>query len=98
MFQRTDTPSKLDTELDRAFDALNEKNPGTDEYERAMNNVVTLHKMKAAEPQPDRVSYNTLVTVAANLIGIGLIIRHEHVNVITSKALSHIITPKNPQF
>jgi len=39
---------------------------------------------------PDRVSYDTMVATAANLVGIALIIRHEHVNVITSKAMSFV--------
>jgi len=73
---------------DQALDVLI-KNEDPDKYEEALSHVEKLHKMRVAS-QPDRVSYDTMVSVAANLIGIALIIRHEHVNVITSKALSFI--------
>jgi len=36
--------------------------------------------------------------IAANLLGIVMVIKHENVNVITSKALNMIPKLKNPQF
>lgn len=47
-------------------------------------------KLKELE-KPDRVSKETWAVVAANLIGIGMIIGHERVNVIASKALGFIM-------
>ena len=86
MFQKK-PPSRLDNEIERALKELNDKKPGTEEYKAVLNHVETLHKIQET---PDRVSYDTMVATAANLIGIALIIRHEHVNVITSKAMSFI--------
>lgn len=82
----------LQVAYDKALESLIDCTDA-DEYEKHLAHVEKLHKMKAAS-QPDQVSLDTMVTVAANLIGIAMIIRHEHLNVITSKALSHIIKPK----
>ena len=41
-----------------------------------------------------RLSKETIAVIAANLVGIVLIIGHERLNVITSKALSFIMKPK----
>jgi len=86
MFQKK-KPTRLDNEVERALKELSEKKPGTDEYNSILNHVEKLHKMQET---PDRVSYDTMVATVANLVGIALIIRHEHVNVITSKAMSFV--------
>jgi hypothetical protein len=65
----------------------------SDEYAKALDHLSTLHKMKEAE-KPLRVSPDTLLTVGANIVGILLIIRHEHVNVITSRAMSALMKTK----
>jgi hypothetical protein len=95
MFNRQQEKSKLDAEIDRALDALKTKNPGTEEYTGILNHVEKLHKMQET---PDRVSYDTMVGSAVHLVGLLLIIRHENVNVITSKAMNFIHKPKDLQF
>ena len=45
--------------------------------------------------KPSSVSKDAMLTVGANLLGIVLIIKHEHVNVITSKALGLVIRTSN---
>jgi len=84
---RKKSPSPLDAEIARALKELNDKKPGTEEYNSILNHLEKLHKIQET---PDRVSYDTMVATAANLVGIALIIRHEHVNVITSKAMSFV--------
>ena len=86
MFQKK-KPTRLDHEVERALKELNGQKPGTDEYSNILAHLEKLHKMQET---PDRVSYDTMVATAANLVGIALIIRHEHVNVITSKAMSFV--------
>lgn len=65
----------------------------SDNYAKALKHLAELHKMKEAE-KPSRVSPDTIITVAANIAGILLIIRHEHVNVISSKAMNTLMKPK----
>lgn len=86
-------PSELDKIYDDACRELNKLTVGSSEYGKTLEMVTMLHKMKQEE-KPSSVSKDTLLLVGANLLGIILIIRHEHVNVITSRAINWIIKPK----
>jgi len=43
------------------------------------------------------VSRDTLAVIGANLLGILMIIKHENVNVITSRAMGLILSPRVPK-
>lgn len=93
MFTRK--PSTESTDLENAIKRLHESmlstSPDSKEYAAMADNLIKLYKLrehdtvKRYRPSPDVV-----LTVAANLIGIGLIIKHEDVNVITSKAMGFV--------
>lgn len=87
MFERPKRPTPLDREIDRALIALSTHEIGSPEYTKTLNAVNLLHEMKAEE-KPTPVSKDTLANVGANLLGIFMILKHERVNVITTKALS----------
>jgi hypothetical protein len=93
MFAGVKKPTALEIALDRALETLSQKGVATDEYVRTLEAVTELHKMKEAE-KPSTVSPDTMLLVGANLVGILLIIRHEHVNVITSRAMNTLIRPR----
>jgi len=93
MFNKVKEPTKLDNEIDRAMSKLGRLEMDSKEYAETLKVVNVLIGMREQE-KPDRVSPDTMAIVAANLVGIFLIIKHEHVNVITSKALSLVIRPK----
>jgi hypothetical protein len=93
MFIGAREPSLLEQLCDDADRELNKLTVGSPEYAKALEMVVKLHKMKMEE-KPSSVSKDTLLLVGANLLGIILIIRHEHVNVITSRAINWVIKPK----
>ena len=76
----------LELAVNRAIRSLSMYETGSEEYREALNALVLLHKMKEDE-RPKSVSRDTLITVGANLLGILMIIRHEHVNVVTSRAI-----------
>jgi hypothetical protein len=79
----------LEDELELTLRVLKTQVTGSDEYVKTFNYVEQLHKM--IDPQhPSVISKETLLNVGANLLGIILILKHEHVNVITSKALSFV--------
>lgn len=92
MFAKDKEPTSLDLAMNRAFLALDKEPVHSEEYATILDRVSTLHKLKA-EDKPKRVSPDTLVMVGANLLGIMLIIRHEHVNVITSRAMNFVLKP-----
>jgi hypothetical protein len=82
-------PQKLNEEIDRVSTLLGEEQIGSEDYEKKLNALTKLWKIKA-DDKPDRISKDTLLIVGANILGILLVIRHEHVNVITSKAMSMV--------
>jgi hypothetical protein len=93
MFWRTRSQTLLEKEIDRATRELVNHPIGSQEYMQTLSAIVDLHKMKEAE-KPSYVSKDTLALVGANLLGIIMIIRHEHMNVITSRAMNMVIKPK----
>lgn len=96
MFNSKEIPKhqrSLMSELDRTIVRLRAETIFSEEYAQALNVVERLHKM-IDKDKPSSVSKDTLITVAANLVGILLIIKHENVNVITSKALGFVMRPR----
>jgi hypothetical protein len=85
--------SPLEDAVNRALQSLKHYDTGSEEYARTMDSLVKLHKMKEEE-RPSSVSKDTMAIIAANLLGIILIISHERVNVITSKAFGLLLRPK----
>ena len=85
---------QIEDELERAIACLKTALTDSEEYAKMLTTVERLHGM-LDEEKPDRpISKETLATIGANLFGIFMIIKHERVNVITSKALSFVIRPK----
>jgi hypothetical protein len=87
MFPFAKEPSQLDIALNRAYAALSNLQETDEQYAQILDHIVKLHKMKNDE-RTSQVSPDTWATIGANLVGILLIIRHEHVNVITSRAMN----------
>jgi hypothetical protein len=88
----TKRPSLLDFQIDKAIRALNGYEIGSEEYVKILDTLSTLYKMK--EENTSSVSKDTLAVIGANLLGILLIIQHENVNVITSKAMNLVMKPR----
>jgi len=82
----------LETELEHCLKSLRAQVIGSEEHKQIMDAAVTLHDMM--DEDPSGVSKDTVVLVAGNLLGILLIIKHEHVNVLTSKALGLVLRPR----
>jgi hypothetical protein len=79
----------VDNEISRIVLAMQDMEVDSDKYGATLERLSKLQKIRQEE-KPDRVSSDTIAAVAANLIGIAIIIKHENVNVITSKALGFI--------
>ena len=92
MFLKRET-SDLDFAVNKAIRSLNSHDVHSDEYAKTLDMIVKLHKMKMEETSKF-VSRDTLAIVGSNLLGILMIIKHENVNVITSKAMSLILKPR----
>src|SRR6266550_4722076 len=81
----------LDLVIDIAEAELAKQDIGSVEYIQIMDQLERLYKMKASvKTEPNRVGKDNLIAVIGNFVGIVLVINHERVNVITSKALNMI--------
>lgn len=94
----TDNKSKNETHpLDKAIanilTAMESTSPTVEVYSKMVDMLEKLYKIKASE-RPDRVSKDSIVTVGgsvlSSLIGIGMILHHEKLNVVASKALGFV--------
>jgi hypothetical protein len=97
MFSRNEIPKQyqrlLEEELERAIIYMKRSTMDSEEYAKTLVIVERLHGMLDEETSRP-MSKDTMATVGANLLGILMIIKHESVNVITSKALSFVIRPR----
>lgn len=85
--------SGLDKAIDSVLHEMESLTADSPEFERMVNQLEKLYKMKQSVA-PARISPETVLTVAGNLAGIGMILGYEKANVITSKALNFIIKPR----
>lgn len=84
MFTKKET--WLDKEIARTDRRLKETMFGSEEYTKLFRFRLQLQELKNGNSKP--LSKETLVIAVTNLLGIILIIKHENVNVVTSKAMS----------
>ena len=85
--------SDIDLALTTAFLELKTHPPTSSEYATVMDQIVKLNKMKNDNSSPC-LSPDTLALAATNLLGLLMVIRHENVNVIATKAFSMVLKPR----
>jgi hypothetical protein len=86
---RQTQPTALDLVLEKLFIALDDLTPGTKEYSAVADEVSKLYELKKIDSSR-RVSPDTIAVIVANLAGIAIIIGHERLHVIATKAFSMI--------
>jgi hypothetical protein len=91
MFKKNKELIGLDLVIDLATTELLEHTPGTPEYDKILEQLEKLNKI-ANSNKSEPVSKDGLLAVIANLTGIGMILGHERLHVITSKALGFVRT------
>ena len=88
---RKQKQTKLDVVIADALLTLDIHKPHSDEYTKTVDNVEKLYRLRNDSERSRKISPDTIATVGANLAGILLIIKHERVNVVASKALGLIM-------
>jgi hypothetical protein len=83
-------PNKLEETLDELFDSLSFRSGDTDEYAKIVDQIQKLYPLKDHDSKR-KISPDTLAMIAANLAGIALIVGHERMNVVTSKAIGFVL-------
>lgn len=89
MFKKTSTePTGLAAAIDNVLREMDGVSADSDEYAKMVLQLDKLYTIK--DRNPNRVSADTWATIGANLAGILLIISHERVNVVTTKAIGFV--------
>jgi hypothetical protein len=89
-FGKKDKQTKLEKEIERVVESLKELSPNSAEYAEASKNLKTLHEAKSLN-KLNFISKDTLVTAGVSLLSVLIIVGHESVSSITSKAVNFVI-------
>lgn len=90
MFKKTNKNAGIDLVIAAATAELLKFEPTSDEYKKIVDQLERLNKI-AASNSSEKVSKDGLIAVIGNLLGIGLIINHERLHTLTSKALGFVV-------
>lgn len=88
-FKPSKKKSDLEKEIARLFALATECVPGTARYDEITDQIAKLYKLKEVDSK-GRVSRDAVVGALTNLTGIVIIVNHEHLHAITSKALGFV--------
>jgi len=81
----------LEEAIDRLHDDLKTVDPDTKQYAKMTKNLTALYKLRADDKSDAwPVSPDTVAIIAANLLGIAIIVGYEQKHVITSKAMTFV--------
>lgn len=84
---QTDKPG-LQKVIDTVLSEMEGVPVDSDEYAKMVDQLTKLYAIQ--DRNPNRVSADTLAMIGANLAGILVIVNHERVHVVTSKALGFV--------
>lgn len=77
-------PNKLDQEIERIYEAMKVVEPASEEYSALTARLDDLQKLKKSKKW--HVNPDTVFAGGVNLAGILLVLKHEELKVISSKA------------
>jgi len=89
MFKKDTNTAGLEKVIGLVTAELEKATPGTEEFAKIAEQLERLNKI-ASTRKSEPVSANAIIAVIGNLLGIGLIIRTEQFNVITTKAIGFV--------
>lgn len=86
----TNKDENLQKEIDRVLTLMSNANPISTEYADLTASLSKLYEFKESTSK-NRLSKDTMAIVAGNLAGIMMIVGHEKLHVVTSKALGFVM-------
>lgn len=89
-FRKRDKRTKLEKEIDDVLNEMIYQDKSSKEYAKNVEHLERLYKAKGYE-KPSRISPDTMLIVAANLLGIILILKFEKLDTITSRAVQFVL-------
>ncbi|ADD81039.1 gp041 [Rhodococcus phage ReqiPoco6] len=92
MFNSKPSDSKvgLENAINSLLEEMSHLNGDSEEYAKMTEQLDVLYKLKEVDHKVEagkRVSADTLAIIAGNVLGIAMIVGHERVSILTSKAL-----------
>lgn len=94
-FKKNNDTEGLKKAIDDALLELALTKPNTEDYDAILEKIERLYKLQAPKPEARKpISPDALISAAASLAGIVMIIHHEQIGAITTKALGFIPKPK----
>lgn len=86
--------SDYDEAIDRVLRELKETDLSTEEYDALLGNLERLNRLRT-EDRSRRISPDTMAIVAANILGILIVVGYERGNVLASKGLGFVLKTKH---
>lgn len=97
MFESTSEFSEaLEKEKGRLLKVLEKAEVDSEEYQKAMRTYADLQRLQTEEKPKWPISPETMLIVGGNLLGVLMILKYEHANILTSKALGMLNKPRQP--
>lgn len=94
MFKRQAEPTDLDKAIAEVYREMAGVNADSKEYAKMTKQLKTLIKLRAQDKPKRGPDANTTAIVLGNLAGITMIVFHERMAVITTKAFSLLLKPR----
>lgn len=86
--KKSETEVLAEKEIKKIYDSLElMTDPSDEEYEKAIDQLVKLHKLMESESSHRRISYDKLADLTLSALGLLVVVNHERIHVITTKAL-----------
>ncbi|WNM72417.1 hypothetical protein SEA_MOSSY_38 [Gordonia phage Mossy] len=88
--KQTSNSTGVSDAIDELLKEMHEQDKDSDIYNEMVTQLTKLYSLKEVDHKvdsPGRISMDTMAIIAANVVGIAMIVMHERENVITSKAL-----------
>ncbi len=80
----------LEVEMDSVLESVAKVDPTKEEYKTAAESYKLLAEAKVTMESKKKISGDAIITVAAHLLGLVLIMNYEKAEIITTKAWQHI--------
>jgi len=91
MFNRNQEEDPLDKAIEAVFADMDGFTSDSEEYDAMTKQLDRLYSLRDQRKSHRQVSPDVLATVAANLVGIMIIVGHERAHVVTSKAVQFVM-------
>ncbi len=93
MFWKSEAQELIEREIVHELRKLNSFQADSEDRQESLERLTLLYQMKEEEKSRSGISRDNVLVVVGNLLGILIIVNHENVNVITSKAIQLLIRP-----